>query len=362
MSTDFVVGKDSFSSLEIRSGNSANGFFYFYDTTEHRLIKSFVLNISKTNIRTCCNVTFIEKEGRYTPRLVFSKRKDSDLVKEPSNSEDGRKNISSRIEINECHENFWALIDYIQTIKQVDVPRSGWAAISREDKKFLDSLELNREFVNKVLSSFSTPEAQEFLIQAKKEDVGNLYASVKQAKNKRALIEIESLMGEGVNESKLENWIKENDWVFGIEYIRRLDATRIGLHSDADLLVESLDGFVDLIELKKTSVTPLFIYDPSHHCYYPSAPLTQVVGQAIHYLGVMDDQRLNLKSEDGLNILKPRAKIVIGRSSNLSPKEKEALRKLNDTLHNVEVLTYDEITTRARRIVDNYDLPTISKD
>ena len=50
------------------------------------------------------------------------------------------------------------------------------------------------------------------------------------------------------------------------------------------------------------------------------------------------------------------AKIVIGRSSQFrDSKEKVALRTLNDTLHNIEVITYDEIVARAHRIIKSYD-------
>ncbi len=236
----------------------------------------------------------------------------------------------------------------------MEVPRGGWVAVLKEDKALLDSIEINKEFIEKVLSSFAAPEAQKLLLEAEKDDVNNLFAAVKHAKNKKAFNEINDLVINEANEHKLEAWIKENDGVFGIEYIRRLDATRIGLHSDADMLVESLDGFVDLIELKKSSVKPLFIQDVAHRCYYPSAALSQVIGQTIHYLGVMEDQRFLLKSIDGLNVLKPRAKIVIGLSSVMEEGERETLRKLNDALHNIEVLTYDEIRQRASRIITHF--------
>lgn len=71
-------------------------------------------------------------------------------------------------------------------------------------------------------------------------------------------------------------------------------------------------------------------------------------------LRVVEIIGFTLKSEDELNILKPRAKIVIGRSLNISNKEKEALCKLNDTLHNIEIITYDEILHRSKRIVSQY--------
>ena len=321
------------------------------------MIKRFILNESKSGIKTCCTVTFIEKDGKYSPRLELSKRKGEKLEKETIEVIDTEtKTLSSRIDLGGCHENFWLLVEYIYSLKSVDVPKGRLRAISGTEADLLQQVKLSQPFVQKVLHTFDTPEAQELLIQAKQDDVNNLFASVKQAKRKKAIKDADSLLASSASEHELELWIKENDWVFGVEYVRRLNATRIGLHEDADLLVESLDGYADLIELKKASVFPLFNYDPSHNCYYPAATLAQVIGQTINYLRLMEANQAVLKSEDGLEVLKPRAKIVIGRSSQFrDEKEKNALRTLNDTLHNIEIITYDEIMARAHRIVKSYE-------
>lgn len=356
LSSDFVVGEDDLQKLEIRESGQGNGFYYFWDGEHNRLIKRFVLGESKSGIKTCCSVNFIEKDGKYTPRLELSKRKGEILQKDSVQVDSETKTISSRIDLDDCHENFWLLIDYIYSMKNVDVPKSRLKAIGQDERELLDQVKLSQPFVQKVLTTFDTPEAQELLIKAKQDDVNNLFASVKQAKNKKALAEVDTLLEQNTSEYKLELWIKENDWVFGVEYVRRLDATRIGIHEDADLLVESLDGYVDLIELKKASEFPLFNYDTSHDCYYPAASLSQVIGQTINYLRLMEANQAVLKSEDGLDVLKPRAKIVIGRSSHFrDAKEKVALRTLNDALHNIEVITYDEIVARAHRIVKSYE-------
>ncbi len=73
-STDFIVGEDNFKSIEIRDGGCGNGFFYFFDNDKHSLIKQFILDTSKTGVKTCCGVTFIAKGNKYTPRLELSNR------------------------------------------------------------------------------------------------------------------------------------------------------------------------------------------------------------------------------------------------------------------------------------------------
>ena len=141
------------------------------------------------------------------------------------------------------------------------------------------------------------------------------------------------------------------------EYIKKYDTRKIGIHSQADFIVESLDGFTDLIELKKSDIS-LFEKDNDRNINYPSQSLSQVIGQAIHYIKTMEDHRTVLKENDDLEVLKPRIKIVIGRSNKLLYDEKKALRLLNSTLHGIEIITYDEILIRAKKIIDAYEFNT----
>jgi len=356
--SDFVIGIDDFASLEIREGGKENGFHYFFDTKKNRLITRFVLETSVTGIKTVCLVAFIFSEGKYLPRIEVAKRTNTDaLLKEEIIITEATKTISARVGFTKLgSENFWKLVDYIQGLKNVDVPRDSWTAVPNLDNDLIDKVAANAPFVSKILEQYADPESQQKFESVDQEVLSNIYASSKQIKNKKALNELSELLKTNASEAKLEKWIKDNDWVFGIEYVKKLDATKIGLHSDADLLIESLDGFADLIELKKSSAHPLFIEDGSHPgVWYPSAILSQVLGQTIFYLHSMNELRHILQSTDKVNVLKPRAKIVIGRSSKLSEDERHTLRRLNDTLHGIEILTYDEIELRAKTIVSVYE-------
>lgn len=210
-------------------------------------------------------------------------------------------------------------------------------------------------FITKILRSFQSEEAKKLLLKINEKELNNLFVSIKHAKNKQALSQLEQLMLNTVNEEQFQNWIETNTWVFGTEYIKRFDTRKIGIHSQADFIVESLDGFTDLVELKKSDFK-LFEKDTSRNCYYPSKDLSQVIGQAIHYIKVMEDHRAILKEGDDLEVLKPRVKVVIGRSSTLVYDEKKALRLLNATLHGIEIITYDEILSRAKKIISIYEV------
>lgn len=109
----------------------------------------------------------------------------------------------------------------------------------------------------------------------------------------------------GQPEKIFQNWIINNiKWIFGVEYIKKHEFKTAGLHSEIDLLMESMDGFIDLIELKRPKFE-IFKYDSSHDCYYPSPDLSKTIGQCIFYLLEMEDIRLKLEKDHKVKILRP---------------------------------------------------------
>lgn len=55
-----------------------------------------------------------------------------------------------------------------------------------------------------------------------------------------------------------------------------------------------------------------------------------------------------------INVIKPRAFILIGTEDGWDGETKEAFRKLNHTLHGIEVITYTEIVKRGEYIINLY--------
>jgi hypothetical protein len=91
--------------------------------------------------------------------------------------------------------------------------------------------------------------------------------------------------------------------------------------------MESLDGFLDLIELKRPKYE-IFQHDTSHNCYYPTSDLSKVIGQCLFYLQKLDDYKLNLEKEYKVKILCPRIKIITGKTNNFNDEQFNALRML----------------------------------
>jgi len=336
--SEFLIGKDDFSSLEIRdSGNHV--FHYFFHSPGRRLIKRFVLE-RKPQVTTLCDVALIKKDGRFTPRLRLWKRSETKGTSSAKAQEDDPISIKASVGLEDCHEEFWQLINFLVSFHDIDIPASSFSVVQGAD----------RAFVQKVLLTFDTPAVQQLLIEAKRDDVNNLYAAVKQAKNKKALAELRRLIDEDATESKFQEWFESNTWAFGIEYLKIYDTSKIGIHSDSDFIAQSLDGYHDLIELKRPSLD-LLKYDDSHQDYYPSAELSKAIGQAVHYLFAMERSRTELEDEDQITVLKPRIKIIAGSTVGFSAKKRRALRLLNNGLHGMEVISYDQVVAGAEKLI-----------
>src|SRR5690242_3898531 len=71
--TEFQVGNDDFSFLEIRNSGNNSGFHYFFDIKGNRLITDFVLE-ERAQVATLCQVTLIKKGDEYSPRIRLWKK------------------------------------------------------------------------------------------------------------------------------------------------------------------------------------------------------------------------------------------------------------------------------------------------
>ena len=160
----------------------------------------------------------------------------------------------------------------------------------------------------------------------------------------------------GQPEKIFQKWIENNLWVFGVEYTQHHDAKRIALFSEGDLLMESMDGFLDLIELKRPNPEfSIFNHDSSHNSYYPSSELSKVIGQCLFYLQKLDEYKLNLEKEYKIKVLRPRIKIILGRTKDFNEEQMEALRMLNSNLNHIEIISYDHLINNCRKVIQTYD-------
>lgn len=158
----------------------------------------------------------------------------------------------------------------------------------------------------------------------------------------------------GQPEKIFQNWIERNLWIFWVDYLEKYDFRRVAFFSDADLLMKSMDGFLDLIELKRPKYD-LFKFDDSHNCHYPSGDLSKVIGQCLFYLQQMDVFKLTIESQHPeTQILAPRIKIIAGRTADFSPDQYKALRILNSNLNHIQIMSYDYLVQCWEQLLLQY--------
>lgn len=167
-----------------------------------------------------------------------------------------------------------------------------------------------------------------------------------------------------------QKWVYTNSWIFGITYQTPIEKEKVGFNSIPDYLFPTLDGFVDILEIKKPDI-PVLVKDESHTgSYMWSGTVNAAIGQVVNYIHEIELNQLVIQQnlqrsylelfKNGILTIKPRAYILVGNSENWIEIEKEALRKLNYSLHGIEVITYFDILQRAEKIISMYSEKTLT--
>lgn len=182
-----------------------------------------------------------------------------------------------------------------------------------------------------------------------------------QEKIKELELRIPKSYPETKGKNSWQNWIYKNNWLFGINYQEPIEKQKINISgSMPDYLFPTIDGFLDILEIKLPSEA-IILDDPSHPGSYRWCTETnKAIGQVVNYLINIELYQLHLTQEinraykTSLSIIKPRAFILIGSQQGWSKEKIEALRKLNYSLHGIEVLTYSDLIKRGNEIVQIY--------
>jgi len=253
---------------------------------------------------------------------------------------------------------------------------NGFIEVTPDLVEILSLIEkVDSSLVKKILDKADKDEKLELIVNALTDsEIEDLQASIKQTSNQKAINDLKKLLDLEENgditdtiklESSLSNyiagqpekifqtWIEKNIWTLGAEYINKFPARKIGIDSEIDLIMVTTDGFIDLIELKRPKFK-LFSYDPSHKSYYPTSELSKAIGQCLQYLKIIDDYKMQLERKHKFKLLKPRVKLIIGRTSKFTDEELEALRMLNSNLNHIQIISYDYLVYFGENIISYY--------
>lgn len=234
---------------------------------------------------------------------------------------------------------------------------------------------VDSSLVKTILDKAGDDKKLKLIVEALSEsEIQNLQASIVQTNHQKSLANLKLLLEleettnitdsikehdsladyvAGQPEKVFQKWIEKNIWTLGIDYIKKHSARQIGINSESDLIMETTDGFIDLVELKRPKFD-LFSFDESHKSYYPSKELAKVIGQCMQYLKVLDDYRLILEKQHKFKLLRPRIKIIVGRTHKFIDEQFEALRMLNSILNHIQVISYDYLYQCGENIISYY--------
>lgn len=158
-------------------------------------------------------------------------------------------------------------------------------------------------------------------------------------------------------------FLEKNRWMFGLSYFVLLDENRVDLWDTADYLFESEDGFIDIVEIKHPHL-PFWEYRSDGHLelyrgfIQPSEDLKGAVTQATNYIFQVEkkfhDPDWQRKNKCDTPV-KPKCTVILGRSKGWDIDKRTAYRLLNDSLHGVEIITFDHLYSRAEKLLDSLE-------
>ncbi len=288
------------------------------------------------------------------------------------------------------------LIEFIDSLGFIDFSNKSYFKlhdidIKKQKQFWLNNTEVlehierfDSNLLRKIFGKIENKEKLEMIIDSLSSvEIDNLEAAIKQAAYKNALEDLKSMIlieqdktqniveevkkSEGLRrysagqpEKIFQNWIEANLWIFGVEYYKKhnwriIDETPND-GSEADLVMESVDGYVDLIELKRprTKSDKILSYDIDHKSFFPARDLSLALGQCLHYLKKLDEQKTKIEDKNSTKILRPRIKLIIGRSADFNSDEYDALRMINSNLSHVQIITYDDLVMNGELILSYY--------
>ncbi|MDB2217736.1 Shedu anti-phage system protein SduA domain-containing protein, partial [Mycobacteroides abscessus] len=351
----FRIDGNDFSNIEIR-GTDNPKFFYFYDNANHQLIKDFALH-QTAQVITLCRVTLIFNDGEYSPRFRFWKRDKKELGNEPvsenlSDAEVEVRSVKSSVDIGDGYGNFWRLIDFLQTCKDITVPHQIINFVTGDAARLADLFSGQPDALDSLFKAISeNPEAQS-VIAARPSAA--ILTDIIHLHRQREAIDLLQITAEdsNKNEHDLQKILHNQWWMFGGRYIDIAKRRNFTVLESLDIPLLRHDGSLHIVELKQANIATLVKED--HDAPVLGAAVHDAVSQAMVYLRSLDNQRAEILTTFGIEVQRANVTVVIGHPKFMSDKFteaqlNEALRTYNSHLSRIEVMTYKELVDGARR-------------
>jgi hypothetical protein len=361
---DFVVDVDDFGNLETRHAENTE-FWYFFLKNEKRLIKQFVLERRKNVDRLCC-VTLIKAGEKFTPRLTFSVRDNTKTIKTALVTS---TNLKANVNLTHCHDQFWKLINFLESFAEIETPNERFSLLSQEDSQIIGALEQrDSASVVSIIKALSTVPG----VNLTEQDINLLL------KRREKLAEFEEALEKHASKEKWwQDFFENNKWIFGygLNYVilreEQAQPSYGGTCIDGtggqrgDLLMSTMGdmNFTVLVEIK-TPNTPLLSGTKviRSGAWSLSHELTDALAQIQANVQTWEEESRKRNNIDklekkGVYTVEPKGIIVIGRLNELKIKDErprwETFQRFRRSIHGIDVITFDELLSRVRFITRN---------
>ncbi|MEV6753572.1 Shedu anti-phage system protein SduA domain-containing protein [Streptomyces sp. NPDC051214] len=160
------------------------------------------------------------------------------------------------------------------------------------------------------------------------------------------------------SESDLQRALERQHWIFGGQYVGQAVQRRLVPGDEVDIPLIRGDGTLHIVELKRSMSLQGPLVKRYRGCWVPTAEVHDAVSQAVNYLVGLDEHRLRIRDELGIETRRACALVLIGHPT-LQPDVaeediSEALRTLNTHMSRVEVVTYKELVDNAHRALTGW--------
>ncbi len=364
--TDFIIGKDNFADLVV-SPTSHENFYYFFNQRLRRLIKRFLLD-ARPRVSYFCEVTLIKKNEKFTPRLHFVvKDTTGKAARVRADKNDETIYLKASVNLNECYEQFWQLISFLRSLSEIEIPDESFSLVSKEEAEIVAAIR-KRETgsIENIIRQLSSTEN----ISLSEEDVNEIL------KRRDRLKEFSAGLEQQNNELWWQRFFKDNKWIFGygLNYvILRLEESqpnvggtqinrRGGQLSDYLGSTSGKVRFTVLVEIK-TPDTPLLggVEEVRSGAWSLSQELTDALAQTQANVDGWNERGSKLQENmdrlesQGIFTVKPKGIVVIGCLSEVKGDRHklQTFERFRQSIHGVEIMTFDELHERARFIVEH---------
>lgn len=170
--------------------------------------------------------------------------------------------------------------------------------------------------------------------------------------------EFEKLLGDATSESNWGKFLLKNLFLVDSKYLKAIPELNVVLAGarKVDFGLVDYQGHLDIFEIKKPD-TKLLAPKQDRGNFYFHPDLTKAITQAEKYLYQAEGKRDSLEKdiliekEITVKVIKPRAILLIGNSSQLDTEKKQIdFRILRNSLKNIEVILFDELLERLKNL------------